>query len=178
MPSLGPSLAGTGTDIAFNSGNSWTNPGNITLNDGSYATAPYNASADTNYLQGTNYNFLIPTGSTITGVVMEIGRKYSGLGPCADVSVKLVKGGVVSGNNKAAAGDWTTSDVIASYGSAVDTWGVTLGSADVNASTFGAVVASQLTTVNGGTANVDFMRMTVYYTGGSQSRRALLGVGK
>jgi hypothetical protein len=55
-------------------------------------------------------------------------------------SVRLVKGGVISGDNKAT-GSITTSDAYYSFGGAADKWGLTLTESDVEASTFGVVVS-------------------------------------
>lgn len=61
-----------------------------------------------------------------------------------DVNVKLVKGGTVSGDNKADTGtDWPSSDTDKTYGGAADLWGVTLTESDVEASDFGVVINAQ-----------------------------------
>lgn len=59
-------------------------------------------------------------------------------------SVKLVKGGTISGNEKAT-GAVTTTDAYYTFGGAADLWGVTLTDTDVNASTFGVVVSLKAT---------------------------------
>jgi hypothetical protein len=55
-------------------------------------------------------------------------------------SVRLVKGGVISGDNKAT-GSITTSDAYYSFGGAADKWGLSLTESDVEASNFGVVVS-------------------------------------
>jgi hypothetical protein len=55
-------------------------------------------------------------------------------------SVRLVKGGVISGDNKAT-GSITTSDAYYSFGGAADLWGLTLTESDIEASGFGVVVS-------------------------------------
>jgi len=49
---------------------SWSNPGNITADDASYATA---AAGTSHYLKGA-FGFAIPSNATITGVMVEIKR--------------------------------------------------------------------------------------------------------
>lgn len=83
-----------------------------------------------------------------------------------DSTLKIVKGGTVSGNNLAATTvQWPGSDQVASYGGsqnvADSSLGVSLTPANVNATDFGVV----LSVLNaGGTAKVDRITMTVYYT--------------
>lgn len=79
-----------------------------------------------------------------------------------DATVKLLKGGSVVGDNKAdAVTKWPSSDADKAYGGSADLWGTTITPAEVNASDFGAVVSA---TVAGGTARIDQMRMTVFFS--------------
>ncbi|WP_317899569.1 T9SS type A sorting domain-containing protein [Aurantibacillus circumpalustris] len=78
----------------------------------------------------------------------------------ADHSVRLVKGGVITGNNYAqTTSAWSTTDAYTSYGTPTDLWGTTWADSDINATTFGAVLSA---TVQNGTARVDHMRITIY----------------
>lgn len=103
-------------------------------------------------------------------------------GAVADTTVKLTKtGSAMVGNNKANAISGGTSWVIntltyAAYGSSTDTWGVSISDTEANASTFGAMLVAN---VDGGTAgtttaNVDAMRMTIYYEPGSNKHGQLV----
>lgn len=78
-----------------------------------------------------------------------------------DNEVKLVKGGVISGTNKADASDWSDTDLEVTYGSDSDLWGLTWSSADINSSNFGVAVSA--TSANG-TASIDHVSVTVYYS--------------
>ena len=79
-----------------------------------------------------------------------------------DNEVKLIKAGVVSGNNNAdLATDWSTTDVTAAYGSSSDLWGLAWTDADINAINFGIAVSA---TSNNSTAQIDNITITVYYT--------------
>lgn len=76
-----------------------------------------------------------------------------------DNSVRLIKGGTITGNNAAfTVTPWNTTDTYISYGSSSDLWGTTWTVADINATNFGAVLSAS---VNNGTAQVDHMRITV-----------------
>lgn len=67
----------------------------------------------------------------------------AGAASVTENSIKLVKGGVVTGNDKStgAALPQNSPDVYRSYGGALDMWGATLTPADVNASNFGVGVS-------------------------------------
>ena len=59
-----------------------------------------------------------------------------------DEDIKIVKGGTISGTNQSADADWPNpTDNVVTFGSASNLWGVTLKATDVNASTFGFVIA-------------------------------------
>lgn len=58
-----------------------------------------------------------------------------------DEDIKLVKGGVIGGNNNSADADWTTTDAYVAFGGATDLWGQTWKATDINATTFGFVAA-------------------------------------
>lgn len=77
-----------------------------------------------------------------------------------DQSVRLLKAGVVTGNNYAqTTSAWTTTDTYTTYGGAGDLWGTTWTEAEVNANNFGAVFSAS---VQNGTARVDHIRISIY----------------
>ncbi len=158
--------AGTGTNVTGVGTISWINPGNITADDTSYATAAL-SNATSRYLEGTNYRFAVPANATISGIVVTIGRFENATGTGRDVQdnvVSLIKGGTLTGTNKAATStEWPTgSPVAASYGSTSDLWGTTWTPADINASNFG--VALSAISSNSRTASVDYMQISVTFT--------------
>ena len=163
---LGPNNPGTGTNLNTTGTLAWTNPGNIVNTaDLNYATTVFTGSSTTNYLEGTNYGFAIPTGAIVNGIVVTISRKTSianGGRVTKDNIVSLVKNGVITGNNKASATSYTTSFVTATYGSVTDTWGTTWTPANINATNFGAVLS--VSANNNLTATVDFIKITIHYT--------------
>jgi len=160
-PDIGTSVAGIGT-------NNWTNPTRIIADDTQYATSTLSPGQSTRYLQGTDYDFAIPGTAIITGIGVSIMRESDANGggnSINDVTVRLVKGGVIVGSNYALATDWPTTMTLANYGGAGNLWGTTWTPAEINAANFGAVlsVSTQATSSNR-TASVDFIRITVYYT--------------
>jgi hypothetical protein len=165
--SVGPNGCGTGSDVNV-PGTIWANPGNITANDGSFATitltppnpgtftagpnAPSNAITtgagaiwlnpaniesldgsaasttvpgfnDSQFLQGSAYNFGIPNNATINGIIVSI--FYIGVG-----AISLA------------------------YGSIADLWGTSWVPADINNSGFGVQLQVQGNGVGGATDTV------------------------
>jgi hypothetical protein len=171
-------LSGTAADDATVGTQAWTNPTYAQTYSGlyysSYATATgvWGYTKLTHYLNCTNFAFNIPTSAIISGVVVNINRQEAtgsvGSNFVKDSVVKLVKGGVVSGNSKAdVATEWPTyPPAVKSYGSSTDLWGLALTPADVNASNFGVVISAAITFAlsTSVSAQVDYVSITVYYT--------------
>jgi parallel beta-helix repeat protein len=157
--------ARTGSDVTGTGTITWLNPGYIITDDTNYATVTLSG-ATSHYLTGSNYGFAIPANATINGIVVTIGRFESGAGTGADVTdstVKLMKAGVLTGNNKASAAEWPTgSPTAAVYGTTADLWGTTWTPADINASNFGVGLSASST--NNRMASVDYMQISVTYT--------------
>lgn len=88
---------------------------------------------------------------------------YASTSSVDDYSVKLVKGGSISGTDKAYATGWGTDEALFGYGSPSDLWGLTFTPAEVNASDFGIAFAATITGTDI-TAEVDSIAIQVYYT--------------
>lgn len=143
-----------------------SNPTNAQISDNSYVTAVLLITQISNYLKVTNFGFTIPADATITGITASVERSSTVLNGTHDNSVRLVKGGVISGNDKASATLWPTSDATATYGSSTDLWGLTLTPSDVNASTFGMVIDAVADLAS--TLQIDYVSLTVDYTGSNK----------
>src|SRR5690606_31897156 len=98
-------------------------------------------------------------GTTNRTLMIGIGlRKYS----TVDASVRLLKAGVVVGNNYAlTTTQWPLTDNYVSYGGPGDLWGETWLYSDINNINFGGSLRSNILN---GSARVDHMRVTVYVT--------------
>lgn len=165
-PATSASLSFTGSRFGFDI------PNNALSADNVYATATAILavlSGPTQNLTLTNFGFSVPSNATICGVVAVVKKKaanVNALSTVFDNSVKLVKAGVVGGNNKALVGNWTTTNTAFTYGGDADLWGLTLTPADVNASNFGVAFSANIS----GTislipsAQIDNIQLTVYYT--------------
>lgn len=167
----GPTIAGTGGTAGSCLAPTvcWSSPGNVTANDGTFATAALNAGGGSNELQGTNFGFTVPAGSTINGITVEINKKaISGIGNPTDVDVTLLKAGAATGSNlghTGAGNGWLSAGATDTYGGTSNLWGTTWTPADVNASNFGVQISCvEWTTGGGATAGVDFIRITVTFT--------------
>lgn len=171
MASQGPLLPTSASSIPSGD-DAWSNPSNALTENGSSASCSLSGTGVSQVLEVHNFGFSVPTDATIDGVVAEI--KRSGGGFTSDTTVKLMVGGSMVGTNKAAAGFWDGSLTFATYGGAADLWGASLTVSNVNNSFFGiGLVANDAMF---GTANVDVIRLTVYYTvgGGSYSQMRTL----
>jgi hypothetical protein len=171
------SVTNNGTTAADDSsigGVPWASLNNSLAQDNQYATASLTKNSPNNtshYLKVTGFNFTIPSGATIKGIVVEVDR-YGGSGAedghrITDYNIYLVKGGTIGGNNKGSTSTiWPASDTntYVSYGSSTDLWGLTWTPADISASNFGVVISAQKGSANDNqTAHVDHVRITVYY---------------
>ena len=158
---------GNGANVSTTGTVAWTGPGNITAAGSPYATASIGGAVSTNYLQATNYGFAIPSGSTIIGITVVINRMASGTAPSgvSDNVVNLVRGGSVTGNNKATGISWPVSLGTATYGGVSDLWGSTWTAANINGADFGVYLSVYNGNV-GGTRDVtvDTIQVSVNYT--------------
>jgi hypothetical protein len=176
----------------------WINRTNAQTSNNSYAVLSYSdasfipgaaaislSSQTTNYLVCTGLSSTIPAGSTINGITVKIERYNSNTSEEApltvvDSAIYLTKDGTTTvGSNKSAAATWQTTDnnTTVDFGGAADLWGTTLTAAEVNASTFGVMISPSISYNNyneiGGSILIDYVTITIEYTGGAVRRRAV-----
>lgn len=171
MTDAGPNNAGTGTDIGGGT-YSWTNPGNITADDNSDATAVISGNTVlTNSLVASNFGFSIPSDATVNGVQFGVRAWYSHDSGTAGAIVirtaQLRKAGADAGTAKTNAGStWSTSEAeIGPIGSSSDLWGTTVTPSDANNSGFGLRMQCWWSFGLGqNTAHIDLVTCTVTYT--------------
>lgn len=163
--SEGPNSPGTVANDAAIGTIGWTSVNSAKTSDNIYAFASVDGTDPlSNYLKATNFGFTLSNCSSIDGITVENERNGDGFTNVADLSVKIAKGGTISGNEKALVPDWPTTDATVSYGSASDLWGLTWNCSDITGSGFGAGVACQLT---GGTienCRIDHIKITITFT--------------
>jgi hypothetical protein len=163
---LGPNSGGTAADDATVGTISLTNVTNVLSSNNTYVTAVLLLNQVTHYLTVTNFGFAIPLDATITGILVEIERSATLALSLTDSSVKLVKGGVISGTDKASGANWPNADAYASYGNGADLWGQPWTPADLNLSTFGVAIAA--VALAGVTLQIDHVRITITFIGSNR----------
>jgi hypothetical protein len=104
--------------------------------------------------------------------VVEVERSKAGTtGSVKDSNLRLVKGGTIGATDRAdtvTAWPASSADAYATYGSSSDLWGDAWSDTVVNGSTFGmAISAVEGGTKFGAVAQIDHVRITVYYTAAS-----------
>lgn len=158
MSTTGDILAGTGTSVARGAGTAWTNPGNITANDGTTASCTGGSSGSA-YLRASNFAFNIPANSLIQGFTVKVEMAESSTG-AETVSVQLVgAAGTAIGTAKTFSANGTALTIYTT-GTATDLWGTTgLTAADVSDTDFGVYVwytTTHNTTVDQITIDVNY----------------------
>ena len=148
--------------------NDWVTPAEVVSDNGVYGNitaASFDANDLSYLLRATNPSMGVPAGSTIDGILVEIERYYAA-GTVADYDVCLTKDGSTRvGDDKSTGAQFPTSPAVTSFGGATDLWGTTWTVDEINATTFGVLYKMQATGANAD-GFVDFIRITVYYTGG------------
>lgn len=121
------------------------------------------------YLQCTQFDFSsIPDGAQINGVELNFKRLNTGSADVFDLTIKLVKNGTISGDNKSVGATWSVTEQTVTFGGSTDTWGLSLTAADVKASNFGVVIQAEKDIVFGDpepNAGIDYLTLTVHYDG-------------
>lgn len=135
----------------------------------------------TNYIKSTNFGFAIPSSATIEGIKVEILRDASNniASPqqqVKDSNLHLLKAGSETGDEKADTstiwvdgGGAVENYTLITYGGNVDLWGTTWTPSEINDSGFGMRFRPQIYDDGAGTtaADIDYFRITVYYTEGN-----------
>ena len=170
--SVGPQSFPTGNFYSDASAGTvaWNIPSRGSTSNNSYTTASLTIGNSSEYLCAVGADFSSVSG-TVNGIVVEIEKKSNGVNSIKDNIVRLIIGGVISGENKASASYWGTSDAYTTYGSATDTWQLSLTVADVQDANFGIAMQCFTDYLDGAIASVDHYRMTVYYTTASGAKR-------
>lgn len=166
FPDTGATLANAGTG---ENAEPWVSPGNVISDDGlsaSITAASYDSPDISQLLVASDFDFAIPAGYTIDGVVVEIERNNAA-GAASDNRVQLATGtsfaDLVGDNKAATTTDWPAAMAIATYGGAADDWNAGLTAEQVNAVGFAVFLSAQADAANTDIA-VDFIRITVHFS--------------
>lgn len=150
-------------------------------NDSSFGTVPWNnvdwaktlaggkAEVDlqtqesSQYLKVMNPGISLPPGSVVDGIAIEV-RRNGSLDICRDASVRIVKGGVVDGEDRARPHEpWGPFPSYVVYGSQTDKWGLSWSPEEIDAD-FGVVLAVAAVKGPFVKAWVDEVRFLVYWS--------------
>jgi len=171
VASLGPNFPGAASSVAdagtSEDGGAWVTPSNIFANDGANSTTSLTPAEFSEKLTAQSFGFTVPGGATIDGILVEIERADTTANLLAvDFRVQLLdaSGALVGTNKKDGVTVWPAAMAVASYGGASDTWGASPTDGMVNDVDFGVVVSVDTTGGAAATPEVDFIRMTVFYT--------------
>ena len=158
MATTGVKLPSSGTSVARSTATAWTNPGNITANDGTVASITGGATGSA-YLVGSNFGFAIPTNSVINGVrvIWDVAESSAGTEVCT-VQLQNETGALFGVTRSFTANG--TALTLYTVGSLTDLWGATLTPAIVNDVDFG--VRMWFTTSHNIT--VDYVSVEIDYT--------------
>lgn len=158
---LGPTAPGTAASVV-NGGAStvWSNPNNIKVADGAFATCALGGGGFSQLLEGTNFGFA--ANGTINGIQVDV--KYTAINPGNVVfcGVQLLRAGTPSGTQKSML-PIPISNTQVSFGGSTDLWGTNWTAADINNTNFGLSI---YTTTNFNSPNptveVDYVQITVF----------------
>lgn len=146
------------------------NPNNASVNDNTYGVGSCAGWDVTDVLDFKSFNsgngLGIPSGATIQGIVVQCNWYFSR--DYVAPSVRLLKGGVVAGDNKGSTSSILplSAEATTTYGGAADLWGTTWTPNDINATNFGVRVGLEADDAGGATINWDSCSVTVHFTGG------------
>jgi hypothetical protein len=99
---------------------------NMVINDSTIGAIPWDSNLD--YVKISDGNYTTNTEYLSSGTILEN-------------SIKIVKGGIISGNEKSVGAAISDNLLYMPYGSISDLWGLSWTSADINNSDFGVVIS-------------------------------------
>ncbi|MEI6487771.1 MAG: T9SS type A sorting domain-containing protein [Bacteroidota bacterium] len=119
-------------------------------------------------LYASHFGFTIPPSSTIDGILVEV-KKNSGAStasfPLRDSVISLItSAGILVGQNKSSSVPWPTVSAYTSYGGNTDLWGHAWTATEIDSSEFGLDLKVVNTVNSQQIANVDHIRISVFYT--------------
>lgn len=164
MATAGPNYAATAANDSAIGAQAWSTPSNALTSDASFSNVLFTTAPEiSHYLKWTDFGFAIPADAIVTGVRVAYFAKASANDLVDEYSIRLVLGGVISGNDLVTSEPWQDFTQAHDRGGIGATWGLSLTGADVNASNFGVVLSCA--SVSGLPAGyVDYVEITVYYT--------------
>ncbi len=124
----------------------WGSAANAATSDDPYAFPPNAGSGigpfTTAFLRCDNYGFSIPSAAIIEGIQVRVERNDP-FEETVDDTLQLLKAGLSSGHNKVDTSTYSPFvDGVHAYGGSNDLWNVSWAPSDINASSFGVILAA------------------------------------
>ncbi len=163
----GGTAPGSGTNVDRDGNDAWSDPGNITASNNTYASITLSGGGETSdWLVASGYNLNVPASVTILGIQVEIERHASDE-PCAfyniiDSSIRLHNGTSLKGDDKKKDGWWSANETCATYGGSTDLWGATWTPSELNNMSVYCSVENSGTLALNTTAYVDTITLRVW----------------
>ena len=153
-------------------GTEWNNPTNIKAEDDSVATTVVFPAGNcfmsfceySRYLYASHFKFDIPAEAIIDSILVDIRRTAHDQNALMDSTVRLVKKVTLVGDNLNSPGFWPTTLAYHSYGHDDPLWGTYWLPSDLNDTATGVSLKVMNLTSSNAKADVDHIRMTVYYS--------------
>lgn len=167
MATEGPRYCGTGAEDTSFGSSSWEFPDRAQGTADGSITQVILAPSTSYYLKCTNFGFTtIPSGATVDGIVVEFGAYGRFSSTVVDARMRIVKGGTIGSTDRSSATPWDTGGTFPAHtrGGSTDLWGESWTDTDIKSSGFGVAIACTNTEFSRG--QVDWVRITVYYTAG------------
>lgn len=140
----------------------WTTPENIISDNATDATCASGASGS-DYLIASDFDFALPAGSTINGVLVRVEASEHSPGTEPLLAQLQDETGTLFGSSKSTSNEGSvsgTGKAVYTYGSTSDVWGATITEAIVEDIDFGVRV--WFTTTHD--IRIDYIDMTIEYT--------------
>ena len=158
---------------------SWANTDNIKSSNDTGSTCTVDKDVNTGLsdnLIGSNFSSGIPSGATIDGIEVVIRRKAAAASVIYDNVLKCVIGHTAQGSNYASATKYGTGYEDITYGGATDKWGWSPTQANMVDSSFGIQLSVATISSTAYAANVDYIKIKIYYTAGGGATLPLKNV--
>jgi hypothetical protein len=145
-------------------GANWSFVSNVLIEDFNGARSnPSNFGGISAILEASAFNFAVPAGANIAGIRVEISKRNLGGTTMVDFEVSLIGGSGASANRASQAAWVVAAFTPQSYGGVGDLWNLAWTPAQINSSGFGVHLKVKNNS-SGGTADVDYIKVQVFYT--------------
>ena len=155
----------TSASVGSSGGSTWDNVTFVYTNDSNYATSTLMDSPDhyTKNIQAVHFDFAIPGKAILLGIEVETKAKVDDISEGTTLVCYLTLDGTTGAVGPKNTDNLTTSDVVYTFGSSSDGWGLTLPS-QINPDTFGVLLGGTTgLSMAGAIVSVNYIKVTVTY---------------